>query len=184
MSVFDLEHSPITEPESLLVDTFVQWKRLLDYPSTEFNVFYEVQGTVTTTVTGIYDAANEWWSFQLGTGDYANLTSGDTRWDLIVQRISDSQRVVLSSGVFVVHLTTDDRRTHAEIMLSKIESLLEGRAASDIESYSIKSRSITKMSPKELREWRDYYAAEVARTGGSVTDAARPKKNTVRVRFI
>jgi hypothetical protein len=36
-------------------------------------------------------------------------------------------------------------------------------------NYSIKNRSITKMSPKELVEWRDYYLVEIGRTGGSET---------------
>ncbi len=84
----------------------------------------------------------------------------------------------------ILHETTDDRRTHAEIMVAKIESVLQGRADHDIESYSIKNRSLTRMSVKELMHWRDYYRAEVDYTGGSDTGAKRVKKNTVRVRFI
>ena len=55
-----------------------------------------------------------------------------------------------------------DPRTHAEIMLDKIEALLEGRADGDMSSYSIAGRSITKMTPEELLTWRDYYRREVA----------------------
>src|SRR3990167_8295044 len=47
--------------------------------------------------------------------------------------------------------------THAQTMLAAIQSVLEGTAASDAESYTIKDRSITKFSLKELREWEAYY---------------------------
>ena len=103
---------------------------------------------------------------------------------MIVTRISDSESTIVQTGVVVLFATTDDRRTHAEVMVKKIESLLSGRADSDVESYSIKNRSITKMSVNELRDWREYYLAEISRTGGSTTGADRPSKNTLRVRWI
>ena len=58
---------------------------------------------------------------------------------------------------------TSDPRTHAKIMLDKIESLLEGRADKDVSSYSIAGRSLNKMSISELLEWRNYYKAEYNR---------------------
>ncbi|MGI9438660.1 MAG: hypothetical protein ACR2OK_03035, partial [Parvibaculales bacterium] len=49
----------------------------------------------------------------------------------------------------------------AEIMLGKIETILEGKADSDVSSYSINGRSLNKFTPSELLEWRDYYRREV-----------------------
>lgn len=186
-NLFDITESPITEPESLLIGNFVQWRRLLDYSDSAFSVYYEVQGDSVVTITGTYDSTNEWWTFDIGdtAGDFTGLSSGNNvRWDLYVERTADSVKALISSGTFVVHQTTDDRRTHAEIMVAKIESVLENRADHDVESYTIKNRSLTRMSVKELRQWRDFYIAEVARTGGSVTDGDTPKTNTLRVRFI
>lgn len=184
---FDISNSPTTEPESMVLNTFVQWRRLLDYSDTAYSLYYVFQDGShghSLTVTGTYDSVNEWWEFSVGNGGYDNLHSGLVRWDLFVERLSDTEKVIITTGSTMLHVSTDDRRTHAEIMVSKIESVLEGRAAHDIESYTIKSRSLTRMSVKELTEWREYYLSEVERTGGSSTADRGPKTNTVRVRFI
>jgi len=54
-------------------------------------------------------------------------------------------------------------QTHAEKMLAAIEQLLQGRVTSDLSSYAIAGRSITKMTLDELRRARGFYAAEVWR---------------------
>ena len=56
-----------------------------------------------------------------------------------------------------------DTRSHAKKILDAIESLLEGKAGSDVSSYSIGGRSITKMSPDELIKWRSFYKTEYER---------------------
>lgn len=56
-----------------------------------------------------------------------------------------------------------DTRSHAERVLDAIEALLEGRAGSDVMSYTIAGRSVDKMAPEELLKWRSFYAAEVKR---------------------
>lgn len=45
--------------------------------------------------------------------------------------------------------------------MDAIESVLEGRASSDVESYSIAGRSITKIPISELLTLRAKYKAEV-----------------------
>lgn len=78
-----------------------------------------------------------------------------------------------------------DPRTHAEIMLDKIESLLEGRADKDVSSYSIQGRSISKMSISDLLQWRDYYRKEVNKERRDNAIAiGRPTKTTMKVRFL
>ena len=68
-------------------------------------------------------------------------------------------------------------------MVAKIESILSGRADNDVESYTIKSRSITKMSVKELTNWREYYLVEAGREVDPFT-GKRKQANTVKVGFI
>jgi len=77
-----------------------------------------------------------------------------------------------------------DPRFHAEKMLTKIESILEGKADSDVSSYSIAGRSLTKFSPEELIQWRDYYRKEVAlhKREEAIKHGRRPK-STILMRF-
>lgn len=180
-NLFDVENSPFVEPDWVIKESFIQWRRKLAYSDTLYRVYYESGGT---EYPGTYDSDNEWWVFSIGAGEFNNLAVGDNRWDLYAERLSDSERVLIATGVVTVYESTTDRRTHAEVMVTKIESVLEGRADHDIESYTIKNRSLTRMSVKELTAWRDYYMAEVQRTGGSTTGDDTPKRNTLRVRFI
>ena len=69
-------------------------------------------------------------------------------------------------------------------MVEKIESILAGKADSDVSSYSIAGRSLTKMSFTELLEARDYYRAE-ANKEKAASDAKNGRKgvSTIKVRF-
>jgi hypothetical protein len=91
-------------------------------------------------------------------------------------------------GEFTINEDLDvngaDPRSHAEIMIGKIESILQGKADSDVGSYSIAGRSLTKMSFGELMTARDQYKAEFQQE--VVKDRARrgkPTGSTIKVRF-
>lgn len=183
---FDTSVSPVTEPESIVLGSYVAWRRELDYDDTLFNVKYKFTGSPSGSpvveVSGT--KSGDYWIFELLSATTGAWTAGEYTWDLIVERISDSEKQFVYTGSIEFFDSTDDRRTHAEIMVAKINSILEGRAESDVESYTIKSRSISKMSIKELTDWREYYLAEIARTGGSVnTGGVNPDGKTLRVRF-
>lgn len=195
---FDVAVFPTCEPNYLVSGQHSGWKIDLDFDDTLYSVKYVMRKyevvddsdatndpDQTLTINGTYDANEEAWVFEysdtIDSGD-----EGSYAWDLIVVRTSDSAEKTLSSGFMKLFLGTDDRRSHAEIMIAKIDSVLQGRADSDISNYSIKGRSIDKMSPKELTEWRDYYRYEILETGGSVVTGdhvSSVRKNTVRVRF-
>lgn len=184
--LFDPSSSPTVEPDALVRGVFTQWRIAFSTSDAAHSVYYKI-GTpgqeTPVTVSGTYDD-NGHWLFTIGSDDYAGILAGENRWDLYVERDSDSQRIILSTGLITVHETSADRRTYAEVMVSKIESILQGRADHDVESYSIKSRSITRMNVMELTKWRDYFRAEVDRTGGSSSSKQRADNKTVRVRFI
>lgn len=184
---FDTSVAPLTEPESIVAGSYAAWRRELDYAGDTFTIKYRltpVAGGSTITITGS-TTDDVFWVFEAASSVTAAWRHGSYRWDMLVVRDSDGETAILYTGVIQVFATTADRRTHAEIMVAKIESLLSGRADSDVENYSVKNRSITKMSVSELTKWRDYYQAEVARTGGSISPRSdRAKKNTIRVRFI
>lgn len=183
---FDTSAAPLAEPESIVAGSYVAWRRELDYADAAFNIKYRFTPTAggpTVEISGTTtdDAV---WSFEALSAVTATWQPGEYRWDMLIVRESDSETALLYTGALKVFSTSGDRRTHAEIMVAKIESLLSGRADSDVGSYSIKNRSISKMSVAELTEWREYYRAEVARTGGSSNNGLTPKNNTLRVRFI
>ena len=77
-----------------------------------------------------------------------------------------------------------DPRIHAEKMVAKIESLLEGKADSDVSSYSIAGRSLTKLSFQELVDARDYYRREVVKhKNDSLVKRGKKNGSTIQVRF-
>ena len=54
-----------------------------------------------------------------------------------------------------------DTRSHAQKVLGAIKGLLEGKFIEDASSYSIAGRSITKLSPQELIDAKNYYESLV-----------------------
>ena len=54
-----------------------------------------------------------------------------------------------------------DPRSDAHKNLELIEDILYNRIQGDVSSYSIAGRSLSRMSPEELIELRDFYARQV-----------------------
>ena len=91
---------------------------------------------------------------------------GKYQWSLIVKDSSDAQkRQVLDNGVFEIKPnwanSTAGPRSDARKNLKLIEDILYNRIQGDVSSYSIAGRSLSKMSPEELIELRDFYARQV-----------------------
>jgi hypothetical protein len=69
-------------------------------------------------------------------------------------------------------------------MLTKIETILEGKADSDVGSYSIAGRSLTKMTFDELLIARDRYKGEVLKHQRELLlKRGKQSANTIKVRF-
>jgi hypothetical protein len=180
MNPFDTSALPTIEPSNLLIGSRAAWRRSLDVDSSGYVVRYDYHnGGVSHNfaVTGVYAAG--WWSFTIPSSQ--TLHTGSYQWELAVIRSSDNERAVIQTGFAEVLASADDKRSHARVMVQKIESILAGRADSDVASYTIKNRQITKLSVQELMNWRDYYRAEVAREDAA-SGATRPGK--LKVRFI
>lgn len=168
-NIFD-DDAPEGEPRQIIAGDFLTWRRTdlhSDYDNTLYTLSYKARlenaGSTVITITASADGTDYLVSETSATT--ASYTVGVYHWQAYITRISDSARITIDSGTFEVlpnrSAATTDPRTHAKIMLDKIESLLEGKAASDVASYSIAGRSLTKMSPKELKDWRNHYKAEV-----------------------
>lgn len=183
---FDTSAVPLTEPESIVAGSFAAWRRELVFAAATYTVKYRLTPVTGGAPVELAGSTTDGlvWLFQALSAVTATWAGGDYRFDILVTRISDGEVALVETGRLRVFASTEDRRTHAEVMLVKIESLLSGRADSDVDNYTIKNRSISKMPVSDLMKWRDYYRAEVARTGGSTTGAGRPKNNTIRTRWI
>lgn len=169
-NLFNAADAPTIEPDKIVVGDFIQWKRTdlgADYPNTLYTATYvaRITGGGSTEVQIVGTASGSDYLFSVSSATSAGFTPGLYHWQLEILQNSSSNRIVVDRGYFEAVVDLDingsDPRTHAEIMLDKIESLLEGKADADVANYSIAGRSLTKLSPRELIDWRDYYRREV-----------------------
>ena len=192
-NLFDASNAPTTEPEVVSPGDFIQWKRTDlggDYPPASYTATYVARitagGNTEIQVTGTTSGSD--YLFTVSSATSADFVPGLYHWQLEIVRNSDSNRIIIDRGYFTCTPDLDangaDPRTHAEIMIAKIESILSGKADSDVASYSIAGRSLSKMSFRELTDARDYYRKEYQRE----VIAERIRKGqgtgaTVQVRF-
>lgn len=194
-NAFDAVNAPEGEPSEVVVGDFIQWKRsdlVADYPPSEYTATYIARitggGASEIQLVGTNYNSGEAYLFTASSTVSADFNPGYYHWQLEIVRNSDSNRVVVDRGAFTAIVDLDvngsDPRTHDEIMLTKIQALLEGRADGDVESYSIQGRSLTKIPIKELIEWERYYRDRVRRQK-QLEDLKLGRKtaNTVKVRF-
>ena len=193
-NLFDASNAPEREPLTVTVGDFIQWKRsdlVDDYPTATHSATYvaritgggsnEIQITGTESNPGYY-------LFTVTSAQSADFVPGYYHWQLEITQTASGNRIVVDTGTFTANPDLDvnnsDPRTHAEIMLNKIETILEGRADSDVSSYSIQGRSLAKMSIADLLEWRNYYRREVKKEKrDSDIRNGRQSSTSVKVRF-
>lgn len=193
-NAFDPAVSPTVEPSEVVVGDFIQWRRTdlgTDYPNDEYTATYiaRITGGGNTEIQLAGTAYNGDYLFTVDSTTSADFVAGYYHWQLEIVRDSDGNRIVVDRGAFDAIVDLDvggaDPRTHAEIMLTKIETLLEGKADSDVANYSINGRSLTKLGLSELIEWRDYYRAEVVKMRRKEQiKLGRRVPASVKVRFI
>lgn len=193
-NLFDEANAPEGEPLKVVVGDFIQWKKAKlaeSYPTSQYSAEYVARVTAGGS-SEIKLAAIErptYYLFQVSSAVSEGFSPGYYHWQLEVTQTSSGNRLVVERGEFEAIPDLDnngaDPRTHAEIMLDKIEALLQGRADKDVTSYSINGRSISKMSIADLLQWRDYYRKEVAKERNDNAIAlGRPTKTTMKVRFL
>lgn len=168
-NLFDAANAPSAVPEKIVVGDFIQWKRTdlsSDYPPASYTATYIARitggGANEIQVTG--SNSDGIYLFTVTSATSAAFTAGQYHWQLEIVQNSSGNRIVVDRGYFEAIVDLDannaDPRTHAEIMITKIESLLSGKADSDVANYSIAGRSLTKLTFQELIQARDYYKQE------------------------
>ena len=192
-NLFDVTNAPTTEPEIVSAGDFIQWKRTdlgQDYPNTAYTATYvaRITGGGNTEIQVTATASGSDYLFTISSTASNDFVVGIYHWQLEIKRNSDNSRIIVDRGYFTCVADLDvngaDPRTHAEIMVGKIESILSGKADSDVSSYSVAGRSLSKMSFRELTDARDYYLKEVQKE--TITERIRKKQGTgatIKVRF-
>ena len=193
-NLFDPAQSPTVEPETVVVGDFIQWRRVdlgSDYPNTAYTMTYVARitqgGSTEIQFTGT--AYQSDYLFTAASSVSENFTPGFYHWQLEAVRNSDSNRIVVDRGFFTavpdLDVNGSDPRTHAEIMLAKIKSLLEGKADADVANYSVAGRSLTKLSFDELIKARDYYQEEYNKeVQKQRISKGQATGTTIKVRFL
>jgi len=191
-NLFDSANAPTGVPTEVVVGDFIQFKITQfsdDYSNSLFTMRFVARISTggATEVNVAATASGDDYLFSISSATSANYTVGTYHYQLEIERNSDNERIVVDRGE--IDIVTDydnqvDPRQHAEIMLGKIESILEGKADSDVSSYSIAGRSLTKLSPDELVQWRDYYRREVSaiKRKEAIKHGRKPK-STILLRF-
>ena len=190
--LFDSSNAPTEEPSKIVAGDLTQWKRtdLSDYDNTLFTLKYSARlagnGSTEIEITATADGTD--YLVSVASAVSAAYTAGTYYWQAYLVRIADNERVTIDSGIWDVVVNSDasttDPRSHARIMLDKIESLIEGRADNDVDNYAIAGRSITKMSIDELMTWRSHYRSEVeAEEDELARRDGKPTSGTFQVRF-
>lgn len=171
-NAFESVNFPTQEPDKLTLGDMWSWKRVdltSDYPTALYSLSYVLQriGIDNAAISISASESDGEYIVQVASAVTATYGAGDYKWFAFITRSSDAQRVQIGTGTVEILENTasgqHDASSHAEIMVRKIEAVLENRADADVSSYSIAGRSLSKMSPQELTTWRDYYKAEVSR---------------------
>jgi len=191
-NLFDSANAPVGVPTEVVIGDFIQFK-ITQFSSDYDNTLFTMRFVARISTGGSSEikvdatALEDDYLFTIASATSAAFTVGEYHYQLEIERNSDNERVVVDRGQITVSTDFDDNvdpRHHAEIMLDKIESILEGKADSDVSSYSINGRSLSKFSPDELVQWRDYYKREVGliKRKEAIKHGRKPK-STILGRF-
>lgn len=195
-NLFDPANAPEGEPSEIVVGDFIQWKRsdIADtYPTSEgYTAEYVARitggGASEIKMPQAAGSTDDYYLFTVASVTSAEFDVGFYHWQLEITQTSSGNRIVVDLGDFTAIPDMDnnqaDPRIHAEIMVTKIETILQGKADADVASYSIAGRSLTKMSFSELVEARDYYRREVVKhNNDELLKRGKSNGSTIKVRF-
>lgn len=157
-------------PSTITAGDKVTWtETLTDYPATSWSLAVELRSKDRPPVTIAATPSGADFSITILPATSALWKSGIYSWQAYVYtgtppNFTDKRTIERGTIEILPNLTifsaSDDPRSHVKKVLDALEAVIEGKASSDQLSYSIAGRSISKMSPTEILQWRDLYKAE------------------------
>lgn len=195
-NLFDVANAPEGEPTEIVVGDFIQWRRsdiAQDYPtSSGYTAEYVARitggGANEIKLQQAAGSTDDYYLFTVTSETSAVFLPGFYHWQLEITQTSSGNRLVVDIGDFTAIPDMDsnqaDPRIHAEVMVDKIQTLLEGKADADVSSYSIAGRSLTKLSFQELLDARDFYRREITQHNNKeLLKRGKSNGSTIKVRF-
>tara|TARA_R110001599_G_scaffold187500_1_gene381983 strand:+ start:325 stop:942 length:618 start_codon:yes stop_codon:yes gene_type:complete len=148
-------------------DTIIWDTQVPDYPATDgwtLSYILKSQNAHIASFNASADGADYTVTITASTSD--GYTAGEYHYQAFVTK--GAERFIVDNGKVTIKKNFADSgnyddRTHAKIVLDAIESVIEGRATKDQESYSIAGRSLERTPIPQLLVLRDRYRAEVVR---------------------
>jgi len=154
---------PEVEPTEFTAGDTVKWKIYTsDYlPDDGWVMSYVfVDDDEQHTITGT-DNGDGYHLITIDTTTSATFSPGYFRWQSYVSK--DAERYTIGRGEievkadFATATTGYDSRSHVKKVLDAIESLIEGKASKDQESWSVEGRALSRYSWPDLLKLRDKY---------------------------
>ena len=138
-------------------ETYHNTFSLKDYPNppwdskmimTNAENVYTVQGTAEGVTHSFHITPTETMGYEAGDYKYRiTVTDGTDVYTAYNGRLE----VILDPNI------PGNNMSHVEKVLHALQQTIEGKASSDVLNYSIRGRSLGRMSPQELLDWRDKY---------------------------
>jgi len=155
------------EPLRVHQGTTIKWKRALsDYPaSASWVLTYNFRGPGTFDVTSVADGDNH--SVVIASTVSAAYPAGDYTWQAFVA--NGAERHFVGKGLttvkadFALAPAGFDARSHVKKTLDMLEAAIEGSASTDVLSYSIGDRTISRIPKGELIQLHSHYRALYAK---------------------
>ena len=155
---------PIIEPSEIVAgDTLKFKKSLSDYPATIWTLtYYLLKSGTQITFSGTADGTDHF--INIANTVTALYTAGIYKWEAYISKTGERYKIAEGTITIKTTLATQttgyDARSHVKTVLDALESLLEGKASRDVMNITIGGQSISKLTPDELRKWRNEYRSQ------------------------
>lgn len=159
---------PKAEMEDITAGMTAVWRIYLsDYlPADNWTLKYTLKksGTAAIEISSSQDPDYpSYHKINVAPATTANYAAGQYYYQAYVENSSTSAKHIVENGVIEVHpdfassATSYDPRSHAQICLDAIESVLEGRATKNQLDVQVGDKQIRYLKHTELLEMRTYY---------------------------
>jgi hypothetical protein len=163
--------TPTTEPTELRAGDLWEWRRedlTSDYPASSWTLTYRFKNAAGGfEVVAVADG--DAFESSVAAATSAAIAAGVYAWQARVTKLTESYTVDTGETKVLPDLfagtasAASDQRTHARTTLEAIEAVIEGRATTDQQEYTIGTRSLKRIPIAELLSFRDRYRMAVAR---------------------
>jgi hypothetical protein len=161
---------PNIEPQQVRAGDTLKWTRSFgDYPASDGWVltYRLINASQKYDITATTDTDGRGFTVTVPALTSKTYVEGDYTWVATVTKVATSERVTVAQGRMTVlpdiaaKTQAFDSRSANQQVLDAIEAMLAGRT--DVEEYTIGTRSIKKMPITDLLAWRSVYVMKVRR---------------------